>query len=240
MNKHTAFTMAGTSIARLRRAARIMMPLGLLAAMAVVSGCRVEMFDQPRIKPLRGSEFYPDSSSARPYIKGTVERNPVWSNKNSSFAEATGGTNTSAGVGEPTDSADAYAQNLAVYGGDVDKNGSIPFPVTRELVERGQDRFNIYCTPCHGHLGDGNGMIVQRGFPQPPSFHIDRLRQAADGYIYDVITNGFGKMYSYASRVVPEDRWAIIAYIRALQLSQHASLQDVPAQERNKVEGSAQ
>jgi cytochrome c len=110
-----------------------------------------------------------------------------------------------------------------------------PFPITHEDLERGRQRYNIYCTPCHDYTGSGRGMIVQRGFPTPPSYHIDRLRQAPVGHFFDVMTNGYGSMYSYASRIEPEDRWRIAAYIRALQLSQHASLQDVPDSERQKL-----
>src|SRR5205085_11750125 len=108
----------------------------------------------------------------------------------------------------------------------------------KDLLERGRDRFEIYCAVCHGRTGEGNGMIVQRGFPPPPSFHIDRLRQAPIGHLFDVITQGYGIMYSYAERVEPNDRWAISAYIRALQLSRHATLAQVPANERNRLESS--
>jgi mono/diheme cytochrome c family protein len=109
-------------------------------------------------------------------------------------------------------------------------------PVTLALLERGQARFRIYCTPCHSELGDGHGMVVQRGFPAPPSYHIERLRAAPVEHFYDVITHGYGAMYSYANRVQPADRWAIAAYIRALQLSQHATLADVPADQRDKLQ----
>lgn len=104
----------------------------------------------------------------------------------------------------------------------------IPVPVTPELLERGQQRFAIFCSPCHGRTGDGNGMIVRRGFPHPPSYHTDALRQAPDRHFYDVITHGYGAMYSYAARVAPADRWAIVAYIRALQFSRHAPVADLP------------
>jgi mono/diheme cytochrome c family protein len=110
-----------------------------------------------------------------------------------------------------------------------------PPPVTAALLARGEERFNIYCAPCHARLGDGNGMIVQRGFPKPPSYHIDRLRQAPSQHFYDVITDGYGAMYSYAARVAPADRWAIVAYIRALQASQHATVADVPDDERSAL-----
>jgi mono/diheme cytochrome c family protein len=109
-------------------------------------------------------------------------------------------------------------------------------PVTLALIERGQERFRIYCTPCHSELGDGRGMVVQRGFPPPPSYHTDRLREAPVQHFYDVITNGYGAMYSFADRVQPEDRWAITAYIRALQRSQHATLADVAADQRGALQ----
>jgi len=115
------------------------------------------------------------------------------------------------------------------------KQASAP-PVTLALIQRGQERFRIYCTPCHSELGDGNGMVVQRGFPPPPSYHTDRLRQAPVQHFYDVITNGYGAMYSFASRVQPSDRWAIAAYIRALQRSQHAEVADVPVNERGALQ----
>ena len=116
---------------------------------------------------------------------------------------------------------------------------AIPYPITMQLLERGRERFGIYCEPCHSPLGDGDGMIPRRGFPHPPSYHIARLRQAPDRHFYDVMTNGYGIMYSYADRVAPEDRWAIVAYIRALQLSQYASLEDVPADEASRLLGAS-
>jgi mono/diheme cytochrome c family protein len=116
-----------------------------------------------------------------------------------------------------------------------DKPAQVP-PVTLALLERGQEWFRIYCTPCHSELGDGHGTVVQRGFPPPPSYHIDRLRRAPVQHFYDVITNGYGAMYSFADRVQPGDRWAIAAYIRALQRSQHANVADVPANERGALQ----
>jgi len=114
---------------------------------------------------------------------------------------------------------------------------TFPFPITRQDLERGRERYGIYCTPCHDATGTGRGIIVMRGFPQPPpSYHIDRLREAPVGHFFDVITNGLGNMYSYASRIPPEDRWRIVAYVRALQLSQSATMNDVPAAEREKLQ----
>jgi mono/diheme cytochrome c family protein len=150
--------------------------------------------------PLAKSDFFADERSARPLIPGTVARGDLRS--------------------------DAY-----FYTGKIgDSPGDfMPFPVTDEVLARGRERFNIYCSPCHSRLGDGNGIIPQRGFRHPPSYHIERLRKAPLGYFFDVMTNGFGAMPDYASQIEPRDRWAIVAYIRALQLSQNATKTEVPA-----------
>ena len=175
--------------------------LGLLAAatLLLMAGCRSDMQEQPYQRPLVESDFYADRRSARPIIPTTVARGHL--------------------------DADTY-----FYTGKVGNNDGdyLPFPVTTQVMERGQQRFKIYCTPCHGEIGDGNGMIVQRGYKRPPSYHIDRLRRAPIGYFFDIMTNGFGAMPDYSQQVSPEDRWAIAAYIRALQLSQHATEADVP------------
>ncbi|HNR31243.1 MAG TPA: cytochrome c, partial [Candidatus Hydrogenedentes bacterium] len=114
------------------------------------------------------------------------------------------------------------------------------FPISKALIERGRDRFEVNCMPCHGLLGNGDGVVVRRGFPQPPSYHIPRLLEVEEGHFFDVITRGFGRMYSYASRVAPEDRWAIAAYIRALQLSQNVNLESLPAAERQRIQEAVQ
>jgi mono/diheme cytochrome c family protein len=124
-------------------------------------------------------------------------------------------------------------------GADANAN-AFPFAVTREVLDRGRERFNIFCAPCHGLGGDGDGMIVQRGFQTPPSYHLDRLRNAPAGHFFDVITNGFGAMYPYGYRVPVRDRWAIVAYIRALQLSREATIDEVPPAERQKLMGEPQ
>jgi mono/diheme cytochrome c family protein len=156
------------------------------------------MQNQPYYRPLRESDFYADKRSERPIIAGTVARGHL--------------------------NADAYFYTGKIGGNDGDY---MPFPVTAEVMARGQQRFNIYCAPCHSELGDGNGMIVQRGYKRPPSYNADRLRKAPLGYFFDVMTNGFGAMPDYAQQVPAQDRWAIAAYIRALQLSQHATEADV-------------
>jgi mono/diheme cytochrome c family protein len=178
---------------------RNMSPLGLLAVLACV-GCRQDMQDQPRFKPLAQSDFYADLRSARPPVEGTVAR------------------------GQLREDSYFYTGKLGNNPGDY-----MPFAVTDEVLTRGRERFNIYCAPCHSRVGDGNGVIVQRGLRRPPSYHIERLRKAPLGYFFDVMTNGFGAMPDYASQISPRDRWSIIAYIRALQLSQAATMSDVPA-----------
>jgi hypothetical protein len=179
--------------------------IGFVAAfLLLASSCRQKMAQQPRYQPFEPSSFFDDGTSARPLMPGTVPR--------------------------------SYKNDEQFYTGKL--NGSLvdtfPFPITEEVMKRGQERFNIFCSPCHSRLGDGQGMIVKRGFMSPPSFHSERLRKAPIGHFFDVITNGYGAMHSYASRVPPKDRWAIIAYIRALQLSQNATIADVPEGEINK------
>ncbi len=182
----------------MRRLSKIA-PLGVLLALAL-SGCRQDMHDQPRFKPLAKSDFYADLRSARPPVEGTIARGQLHE--------------------------DSY-----FYTGKVGNNPGdyMPFPVTDDVLARGRERFNIYCAPCHSRLGDGNGMFVQRGFRAPPSYHTERLRKAPLGYFFDVMTNGFGAMPDYASQIPPRDRWTIVAYIRALQLSQGAAMSEVPA-----------
>jgi mono/diheme cytochrome c family protein len=165
------------------------------------------MVIQPKLKPYQPSVFFPDGRSARPLVAGTVARGDL-------------GENPAYSTGKEGD--------LLV--------DTIPVKVDRTLLERGQQRFNIYCSPCHSKAGDGRGMIVRRGFPTPPRFDEQRLLDAPVGHFFHVITNGYGAMYSYASRITVEDRWAIVAYIRALQLSQHASVDDVASQDRPRLE----
>ncbi len=212
--------------------ARAIMVIAVLASLPVISGCRLEMYDQARYEPLEMSTFFPDSQSARPQVKGTVPRTHGFT-PDAAYGESSGGLMLGADSG-------IAARISNPDFGEFDRDGNVPVPVTHQFLVRGKERFDIYCSPCHGSLGDGQGMIVQRGFPVPTSFHTDRLRQVPDGYFYDVITNGFGVMYSYASRIPPDDRWAIAAYIRALQLSQHMPVQDLPAQERTKLQGSGE
>ncbi len=172
-----------------------------LASIALLPGCRIDMHVQPRQNPLSRSDFFTDQRSERPPVEGTVARGQLHE--------------------------DAY-----FYTGKAGNNPGdyLPFPVTKEVLERGRERFDIYCAPCHSRVGDGNGFVPSRGFARrPPSFHIARLQKAPLGYFYDVITNGFGIMPDYASQIPPADRWMIVAYVRALQFSQNATRADVPA-----------
>ena len=177
----------------------------------VLSGCRQDMHDQPRYKPLAGTEFFGDGRSARPVVEGTVARGQL--------------------------RIDSTRYTGKLEGQEVDV---FPFPITREDLARGQQRFNIYCSPCHSRIGDGNGMVVRRGFRQAASYHTERLIKAPVGHFFDVITNGFGAMPSYASRVEPDDRWRIAAYIRVLQLSENATINDVPRDQRSGLEAAPQ
>lgn len=168
-------------------------------SLVVSAACRQDMHDQPKYRGLRSSAFFADGSSARPLVEGTVARGTL-------------------------------QEDEAFFTGKIDKVAvkELPFAVDAQVLNRGQERFNIFCGPCHDATGSGNGMVVQRGYRQPPSFHIDRLRQADAGHFFDVMTNGFGVMPDYKAQIAPRDRWAIVAYIRALQLSQHAAASDVP------------
>jgi hypothetical protein len=177
-----------------------------LGATMLASACRQDMFDQPRLKPQGASDFFADGRAGRPAIQGTVAR------------------------GHLREDAHLYTGKV---GGQLVT--TFPFPVLRGDLRRGQERFNIYCAPCHDSVGNGTGMIVRRGMRQPPSFHIDRLRNAPVGHFFDVITNGLGAMQDYSAQVSVEDRWRIIAYIRALQLSQRARPEDVPPAELQKL-----
>lgn len=178
-----------------------------LIAMLALTACRRDMGHQAYHRPLDASSVFADGRASRPLPQHTIARGDLRGDE----LFFTGHVD-----GKPVD--------------------LFPEPVTQAMLERGRQRYDIYCSVCHGRTGEGNGMIVRRGFPTPASFHIDRLRAAPAGHFVEVINNGFGLMYSYASRVESADRWAIAAYIRALQLSQHAALADVPPADRAKLE----
>lgn len=178
-----------------------------LAATVMLVGCRQDMHDAPRYEAFEASSSFADNRASRTPPAGTVARG--W-----------------------------LREDEALYTGKI--NGQtveqFPFAIGREELARGQERYNIYCTPCHGRLGDGQGMVVQRGLRQAASYHQDRLREEKVGYFYDVITNGFGAMQGYAEQIPVRDRWLIVAYVRTLQLSQHASIDDVPADRRSGLD----
>jgi mono/diheme cytochrome c family protein len=184
--------------------------LAVSAAGLLLAGCRQDMHDQPKFKPLGETGFYADKRESRPLLANTVARGDLRD-------------------GDPE-----------FYTGKTGKDGKddvevFPIAVTQEFIERGHQRFDVFCSPCHGRLGNGMGMIVRRGFKQPPSYHIERLRTAPVGHFYDVITNGYGAMYNYAAQVTPRDRWAIVSYIRALQYSQNVKVTDLSADARAKL-----
>ena len=180
----------------------------LFLLLPMLSGCH-DMWEQPKYQPLQPSSFFTDGASARPLVPGVVAQESARIESTVDTGRDTSGTK--------------YATTN-------------PLPITKALLQRGRIRYEQFCTPCHGMDGYGNGMIVRRGFPAPPSYHSQRLRNAPDGHYFDVITNGYGAMYSYAARVSVSDRWAITAYIRALQRSQNAPLAAVPPGERASLE----
>jgi mono/diheme cytochrome c family protein len=183
----------------------------LALATLVLTACRQDMHDAPRYEPLEKSTFFADGQSSRPLVVNTVARGQL-------------------------------REDRHLFEGVVDGRPAetFPMPVTAAVLERGRDRFNVFCSPCHGRTGSGDGMVVQRGFRKPPSYHEDRLRAAPVGYYFDVMTRGFGAMQDYSSQLTVEDRWAVAAYIRALHLSQHATVDDVPAARRGDLDRGAE
>src|SRR5436309_2772311 len=197
---------------RARRRTRDAARRTLVAVLLLAAlACRQKMANQPRYDPLEPSDFFADGMSARPRIPGTVARGELAVN--------------------------AFMASGKINGADGD---GFPMVVDANVMNRGEERFDIFCSECHGKVGDGNGMIPSRGFRRPPSFHTELLRSAKTGHFFDVMTNGFGSMPSYAAQVPVEDRWAIIAYIRALQLSQNGTINDLPPDMRAKLAGGAQ
>jgi mono/diheme cytochrome c family protein len=200
------------TVARYRATPRTLRRLAgaslLLPALALV-GCRQDMHDQPKLKPLAESDFFPDHRGARPRVPGTVARGHLREDD----ALNTGKVN-----GAPVE--------------------TLPVPLTEELVRRGRERFETFCSPCHGRTGRGDGMVAQRGLKKPPSYHVDRLRAMPVGYFFDVMTNGFGAMSDYSAQIGIEERWAVAAYVRALQISEDARLADVPADHRGDLDAA--
>ena len=179
---------------------------GFVLVVIMSGACRQDMHDAPRYDPLEASPVLAGGASAQPLVPGTVPRGRR---------------------------ADDELMETGKAGGQAAT--MFPFAITRSDLDRGQERFNIYCSPCHDRRGEGTGVVVQRGYRQPPSYHIERLRQAPPGYFFDVITNGFATMPDYRAQIAVDDRWRIVAYIRALQLSHNATTADVPADELQKL-----
>lgn len=185
-----------------------LLPL-VFAAMSItlLTGCRRDMQDQPRYKPFAKSRFFADGRSARPQVAGTIADGDL-------------------------------REDNALYEGVRDGRflDTLPFPVTRDVLARGQERYDIYCAPCHGATGYGDGMIAQRGFRAPPSLHSARSRALPTGYVFSVITNGYGAMPDYSEQISTQDRWAVAAYVRALQFSRNAQVSDVPTEDRAQLD----
>ena len=194
----------------LLRPSLLVRAFGVVAVALALAGCRQDMHDAPRYEPLEANTFFANGSASRMLVANTVPRGLLREDTHLNEGKVDG--------------------RLAT---------TFPMPVTADVMARGQERFNVFCSPCHGRTGSGNGMVVQRGFRGPPSYHEDRLRNAPVGYFFDVMTNGFGAMQDYASQVPVADRWAIAAYIRALQLSQRATVEDVPANRRADLDRPA-
>ena len=192
------------------RGKEILRALGVVAVSLLLAGCRQDMHDAPRYEPLVASTFFPNGQAWRMLVANTVARGTLREDAHLNEGKVNG--------------------QLAT---------TFPMPVTADVMARGQERFNVFCSPCHGRTGSGNGMVVQRGFRAPPSYHEERLRNARVGYFFHVMTKGFGARQDYASQVPVADRWAIAAYIRALQLSQRATLADVPANRRADLDRPA-
>ena len=182
----------------------------IAAACLALAGCRQDMHDAPSYDPLQATNFFANGAASRPLVPNTVPRGQL--------------------------RADEHLYTGKINGQVADE---FPMPVTRQVLDRGQERFNVYCAPCHGRTGEGNGMIVQRGFRQPPSYHEERLRTAPVGYFFDVMTNGFGAMPDYRGQVTPDDRWRIVAHIRVLQQSHNTSVNDLTPADLDRVKAAA-
>ena len=219
MKRHTGhFDIRDNALSREERGSRAAQLRGrhfyrfIALALLALTGCdMLDMYDQPHKEPFEASQFFANGMSARPLVPGTVARGQL-------------------------------REDDAFYTGSVEGKyvEELPIPLTPELLARGRERFDIYCSMCHGLTGRGDGMIVQRGFKPPPSYHTDHLRNAPVGHFYDVITNGYRTMMPYNIQIEPRDRWAIVAYIRVLQTSQNGTLDDVPQAERAQLEGAPQ
>lgn len=194
-------------VARWRLPGRFsLLPVVCGLLLVFLAACRQQMAEQPRYDPLEPSNFFADGQSARPLVENTIARGTLREDEHL-YDGISGGAPAT----------------------------TFPFPITAEIMQRGRERYDVFCSPCHSRTGYGDGMIVRRGFTRPASFHIDRLREAPPGYLFSVITNGFAAMPAYRQQIGAEDRWAIVAYMRALQASQNGSAKDLPAEVREKL-----
>ncbi len=227
-------TQAGTA-GRVQRNYRASVACAVAIGLLMAGGCAQQMAAQPSYRPLEGSRFFANGTSARKPVRGTVARGHL--DEDVAFYEGMSQLVAPdirlANLVGPTHRApvEPTLKQMAL----IPYVKAFPLPVTVELLDRGEERFMIYCSVCHGADGTGDGIVVQRGFTRPPTYHSDRLRQAPPGYFFDLITHGLGSMPSYAQQIKPRDRWAIVAYLRALQLSQHADLKSLPQQERDTI-----
>jgi len=217
---------------------KLPIPILILSLFAALVCTDINMRKQDKVQPYEAVALFEHNQGARPLPRGVIPRGHL-------VTDAHLYTGRIDGLENPTGwkAHDPAGQKppgpRATYSRD-DYYSTFPIEITPSILERGQERFNIYCAPCHGRTGNGDGMIVQRGFPAPPSYHEARLREDPPGRLFSVITNGYGNMYSYAARVTPEDRWAIVAYIRALQQAHQASINEIPARERERLMSEAQ
>lgn len=210
--------------------------LAVACTLTMLGGCERtfrDMYDQPRYKPLAASRLWPDGRASREPVEGTV------AHAEGTLAGTSSGQRGLVAPGPALPALASVRDDLRPATGAAAGATAFALPsITPALLARGRDRFDAFCSPCHGIVGDGDGYVVRRGFPAPPSYHTDRLRAASDAHFYAVITDGYGAMYPYATRVTPSDRMAIVAYIRALQLSQHAPVDSVPPTARAKLEAT--
>jgi mono/diheme cytochrome c family protein len=217
-------SLSGSGRLRLRRALCVL----LLTAFSTLltTSCRRDMQDQPKMKPLRSSSFFKDGLSSRPPVEGTVPRGFLNADTEYFTGKKAGRSGQGAATPQPRPQSGGTTTGAAAFPDDVEV---FPIEVTEDLVRRGRERYDIFCSACHGFTGHGDGMVVRRGFRRATSFHDEKLRQAPVGHFFDAVTNGWGAMPSYAHQIPVKDRWAIIAYIRALQLRQANQSQTTPA-----------
>ncbi|HEX7636313.1 MAG TPA: cytochrome c [Noviherbaspirillum sp.] len=188
-----------------------------ICCLAACEKAKQDMYDQPKYKPFARSELFEDGNSSRPLPENSVPYS------NGPFAGTSSGRIGTEHAGDEIAAANAQTN---------------PYPVTLQLLRRGKERYEIYCMPCHSPVGDGDGLVARLGFPHPPSYHTERLRMAPDRHFFDVISRGYGIMYPYADRIAPPDRWAIVAYIRALQVSQNADAKSLPPDMREQLDAA--